>query len=390
MIKVEHKKDCTGCAACANICPIGCISMIEDNEGFVYPQVNDSECIKCGMCDKACPIKKCKPTNTEVKNTLAYAVVNKDDRVRYNSSSGAVFPLLANYVLEKNGVVFGAAFDDNYSVCHCGIDNKNEVERLYTSKYVQSNIGDCYKQAKKNLDEDKWVLFSGTPCQIAGLNAFLNGKMYEKLITIDFICHGVPSAGIWRKYVNEYIGKPNNISNINFRCKKHGWSNYHFLAEYKDGKKSIYESAQKNSYVNGFLKNLYLRPSCYDCSFKSLNRISDITIADFWGVRHICPKLYDDKGCSLVVVNTKKGEAVFDCLKPGMIYEEANINEAVKHNSAMVKSVVPHIKRQEFFERCNDENICTLIDELCKESMKVRIKRYLNRICRRLRRVIER
>lgn len=144
------------------------------------------------------------------------------------------------------------------------------------------------------------------------------------------------------------------------------------------------------AYVNGFLKNLYLRPSCHCCSFKSLNRISDITIADFWGVRHICPKLYDDKGCSLVVINTKKGGYVFDSLKPRIIYEELNINEAVKHNSAMIKSAVPHIKRQEFFERCNDEYISPLIDELCKESMKIRIKRYLNRMCSRIRRVRER
>ncbi len=388
MITVKYKKDCTGCAACANVCPIGCITMIEDNEGFVYPQVNSSECTKCGMCEQVCPIKKNKPSNTNAQTPLAYAVLNKDDSVRYKSSSGAVFPLLANYVLEKNGVVFGAAFDNNYNVYHCGVDNKNEVERLYNSKYVQSNIGDCYKQAKKALDEDTWVLFSGTPCQIAGLKACLNDKVYEKLITIDFICHGVPSTGIWRKYVNTCIGNPDNISNINFRCKKDGWRDFHFLAEYKDEKKSIYESAQKNRFVNGFIKNLFLRPSCHNCSFKSLNRISDITIADFWGVKHICPKLYDNKGCSLVVINTTKGEHIFDSLKPGMIYEESNINEAAYHNPAMIKSVAPHIKRQDFFERCNDENIGTLIDELCKEAMNVRIQRYLHRICRRIRRVI--
>lgn len=383
MIDIKQKKDCTGCEACANICPKGCIRMISDNEGFFYPQIDHSKCIECGLCKKACPIINPLPLSMEYEHRHAYAAINRNEHERLSSSSGGIFPLLTHYVFSRNGVVYGAAFDEYYNVKHLCADNETTAKKLYTSKYVQSNIGDCFKQIKEYLEADRWVLFSGTPCQVNGLKTFL-GKEYDKLINVDFICHGVPSPGVWRRYLDEIIDNSKKIGSINFRNKKYGWSDFYFSLDYQSGEGSIYEAADRNGYVKGFLQNLFLRPSCHACKFKTINRVSDITIADFWGIGHILPELYDDKGCSLVIVNSIKGVEVFNEMKNGIIYKSVEFSKAVAHNKAMIISSTPHPERCEFFERYKNENICVLTNEMCKIPTVRRMKKIIKKFIIRL------
>lgn len=345
MINIEDKTKCCGCFACKNICPKDAISMIEDEYGFKYPKINLEKCINCGLCVKSCPIINKKDIQNFPK---AYAIKNKDLNIRLNSSSGGVFSLIAKKIIDNDGVVFGATFDENFAVNHIMCSSKEELEKLRTSKYVQSNINETYTQAKNELKKGKKVLFTGTPCQISGLISFL-GKKYENLYTQDIICHGVPSYRVWKKYL-EYRKKIDNEIpiKINFRKKDDGFSSYFMYFKYKNS-----EYMKKNTedlYMKAFLQNLSLRDSCYNCNFKGKNRISDITLADLWGIDKIAPEMNDKKGTSLVFINSEKGKKLLENIKDYIIYKEVDIDEAVKYNKAAIKSVPKNKKRKSFFK----------------------------------------
>lgn len=349
-IEKLHDK-CTGCCACLNICPKNVISMKEDNEGFKYPFVNEKKCIKCGLCVQICPTI----VNEQVKinnGVQAYACVNKDIDIRLKSSSGGVFSAVANYILSNNGIVFGAAFNKEWNVEHIYIENYYELNRLRTSKYVQSYIGDIYKIIKEFLEIGKLVLFTGTPCQVSGLKAYL-GKEYDNLYCIDIICHGVPSPLVWRTFLKENYDV-NNILAINFRDKTNGWSKFSFKVQYTDT--AITENIYSNLYMLGFLNNLYLRPSCYNCDFKTVGRISDVTVADFWGINEILPKMNDDKGVSLIVIQNDKGKLLMDKIKNNLEFYEVDIEKALSFNLAMTSSVSKHRFRDKFFSELYSEN----------------------------------
>lgn len=383
MINIKYKENCMGCSACVNICPSKCISMLPDNEGFCYPKVELQKCIKCNQCEKVCPILNEIQCNNFFDNTTAYAAINREESIRLKSASGGVFSLLAEKIIDDfGGTVFGAAFDDEYDVFHIGVNDKETLQSLYSSKYVQSNINDCYRNVKKMLDEGNTVLFSGTPCQIGGLRLFLQNKDYDKLYTVDFICHGVPSPDVWRNYLSCIKKKYGKISNVSFRSKKKGWKNSGFCVFCDDINKSVYEKKMKNKYLRGFLKNLYLRPSCHNCKFKQPVHAADLTLADLWGARYISPKLYDDKGCSLVIINSDKGKRIFDCIKDGAVYEHVKFADAMFHNTAILKSATAHCNRKEFFDRYKQEDICKLIDELCPYNFRTRVKENFVRIWR--------
>lgn len=313
MINIKEPKDCCGCNACAQRCPKHCINLQEDHEGFLYPKVDINLCIECGLCEKVCPV-----INQSIKKEplQVFAAINPDEKVRMESSSGGIFTLLAEKVIQENGVVFGARFDENWEVKHDYAETIEGLAAFRGSKYVQSRVEDNYLKAERFLKKGRKVLFSGTPCQIAGLKKFLR-KEYDNLLTVDFICHGVPSPKVWRMYLDEicknYINQGDRkscIKAINFRNKSLGWKKFSFFFKLnptfiRQKNKPIehLELFYKNSFMKGFLNDLILRPSCYHCPSKSGKSESDITIADFWGIESLSPNMDDDKGTSLVFIN---------------------------------------------------------------------------------------
>jgi coenzyme F420-reducing hydrogenase beta subunit len=370
-IKIKEKKDCVGCYACANICPVNCIFMIKDEEGFWYPKVDYDKCIKCDKCITVCPIIN----HETVKNDpVAYACINKNESVRLESSSGGLFIVIAEQIIENGGVVFGAGFNENFEVVHSYVENKEELERFRGSKYVQSKIGDTYKQASDILESRREVLFTGTPCQIGGLKAFL-GKSYDNLFYVDIICHGVPSPEVWKKYIKYREEKAgSSTQRIAFRCKDEGWKQYSVSFLFKNNTE-YRQNFRQDLYMRAFLKNVCLRHSCYECKFKTLHRQSDITLADFWGIQNILPEMDDNKGTSLIFVNSTTGRVMLEQIKDKILCEEVDINEAVKYNSAAIKSVKYNPKRKHFFNEINNEYFDRLVKKYCTDKLSVRVKR---------------
>jgi len=334
--------------------------MHSDNEGFWYPVVDIENCTDCGLCDEVCPILNNKIINN---NPVAYACINKDDNIRLQSSSGGIFTVIAENVIVDNGVVFGAGFDDDFNVVHSWTDNVGGLGKFRGSKYVQSNIGATYNEAKDFLKQGRPVLFSGTPCQIAGLKSFL-GKEYDTLTCIDIICHGVPSPKVWQLYrlqmEDRFQAKAQRIA---FRRKNCGWKLFS-VSLWFDNDTEYSKTLNEDLFMQGFLRNLYLRPSCYVCNFKTLNRQSDITLADFWGVDNILPGFDDDKGTSLILINSEKGEKAFSSVADKVNYESVDTSQAVLYNPSAVKSVNYNPKRDKFFKELDaSDDIAQLIIE---------------------------
>lgn len=377
-LKIKNKKECTGCHACLSACPQSCISMENDSEGFWYPKVNYDNCIKCGLCVKVCPtINK-----TTVENQpVAYACINKDEAIRLESSSGGIFTLVAEKVIDNGGVVFGVRFDKDFNIVHSYVENKKELNKFRGSKYVQSKIGETYKQAKDFLENGREVLFTGTPCQISGLKSYL-GKDYDNLFCMDNICHGVPSPKVWNKYVSFREGQVGSrTQRIAFRRKDEGWKQYSVSFLFKNDTE-YRETLRKDLFMRAFLKDICLRPSCYDCEFKTLHRESDITLADFWGIQRMLPDMDDDKGTSLIFVNSNNGQFMIEKLKDKIICEEVDINQAVSFNSAAIKSVAHNPKRASFFEELDQLDFDKLVKKYCTDKMSIRVKRKIKIVVR--------
>lgn len=370
-LEINKKKDCMGCYGCFNICSQSCITMATDNEGFWYPKVNYDKCIKCGKCIDICPIINKK---TVENNPRAYACINKNEAVRLESSSGGLFTLIAEYIIDRGGVVFGAGFNESFKVEHSFVETKTELEKYRGSKYVQSKIGNTYKQAKDFLELGKVVLFTGTPCQISGLKSFL-GQTYDNLICIDIICHGVPSSKVWQKYVSyreDIAGS--TARRIAFRRKDEGWKRYSVSFLFQNNTE-YRQTIDKDLYIKVFLKNICLRPSCYACEFKTLHRQSDITLADFWGIQNVLPEMDDNKGTSLIFVNSKTGQMVFEQIKDNILSKRVDINEAIKYNLLAIKSAEANLRRKKFFEELDIFTFDQLVKKYCMDSVFVVIKR---------------
>ncbi|MBR2153460.1 MAG: Coenzyme F420 hydrogenase/dehydrogenase, beta subunit C-terminal domain [Bacteroidaceae bacterium] len=353
---------CCGCGACSQVCRWDCISMERDKEGFLYPKVHTEVCKECGLCMRVCPsLKKetAKPHNGTPLHT--FAAINPDECVRRESSSGGVFTLLAEQMAERGGVVFGAAFDKDWNVVHTRTDSKEGLRAFRGSKYVQSDTGQTFREAKELLEAGREVLFVGTPCQIMGLRGFL-GKPYEGLLAVDFICHGVPSPAVWQWYLKRqarhyakehwtawlrYWLRPLSlIRRVEFRNKEKGWKQYHFVLRVSQARQDMVY--HENPYMRAFLKDVDLRPSCHHCFAKGGSSGSDITLADFWNVHRVVDGFDDDGGTSLVLVNTERGARVFDaleCRKQEVVFEDA-----IQYNRAWAASYPANPDRCRFFE----------------------------------------
>ncbi|WP_138205963.1 Coenzyme F420 hydrogenase/dehydrogenase, beta subunit C-terminal domain [Haloimpatiens lingqiaonensis] len=386
MIKISKKQDCSGCHACSNVCPVNCIAMIEDKEGFLYPEVDSTKCINCSLCENVCPIVNNKE---RVNETVSYACINKNETIRFESSSGGVFSLLAESIINSGGTVFGAAFDHEFKLKHSYTDKIEDLAKFRGSKYLQSKIGDTYKQAKEFLDKGITVLFSGTPCQISGLVSYLR-KEYDNLICLDIICHGVPSPKVFKMYRSELEKKyGENTKRISFRDKHYGWKLFSVSLLFNNNIE-YRENLTQDIYMKGFLHNLYLRPSCYDCKSKTLNRLSDITIADFWGIENIAAELDDDKGTSLVLINSDKGKVIFEELQNKMVVKQVECEEAIKYNSAAIKSVPINTNRDRFFKELDFYpcEISKLINKYTKTSFAKKVYQKIRGILLKIKKII--
>ena len=356
------KDNCSGCMLCSAICSKNCIEMVKDSEGFWYPKINLQKCIHCGKCERFCPVNNDLDDNASIKSFAAYAL---DNNTRMSGSSGGVFSCLAESILEEHGVVCAAAFEkDFFSVKHVCIEKKEALEQLKGSKYVQSDISEVYMAIKNYLNAKRKVLFVGTPCEVAAIKRFFSTEK-DYLITIDIICHGVPSELVWTKYL-ESVHRGKSITSVSMRNKQYGWKNFAMKVSY-DKHPQYIRSLAFDLYLRGFLENLYLRKSCYECHFKSVDRIGDITIADFWG-----KEVNDDKGISLISINTKSGQQLFDTTKNKLSYEECNWLQSISKNIAATESAKMNLNRNTFFSEMkeNDDFVKSVKKCLSKRSIK--------------------
>ena len=345
-IEILEKKNCCGCGSCEQACPKRAIQMVSDIGGFPYPFINKVMCIDCGICRKVCPIVQAKPGKEKV--LTAYAAYSKDESIRMCSSSGGIFSVIATYVIEKNGVVFGAALDNNQVVRHIGITKIEDLKKLRGSKYVQSSIEHTYTEVQEALKKDLLVLFTGTACQISGLKSFL-GKEYVNLFTVDVLCHGVPAPRLWKHYIDERKNDyKSTVRQTFFRQKNFGWKMFAVEIQFENSMTYI-KKFTEDPFMRLFLSNICLRDSCYSCKFKTLERDSDLTIGDAWGIQNLCPDMDDDKGTSIILVHTKKGEEIVSKIWNKIVVKKFMVDALLPLSSDSRKSVLPHPKRNEFF-----------------------------------------
>lgn len=375
MINIKNQDQCCGCSACVQKCPKQCITLVEDREGFLYPNIDNDNCVDCGCCNNVCPINSKEDSRRPLQT---YAAINPEESVRRNSSSGGLFYSLAEYVLLHNGVVFGARFDEKWNVVHDYAEDIEGTKCFMGSKYVQSNISYTYSKAKEFLETGRLVLFSGSPCQVGGLRSFLM-KEYYNLICVDFICHGAPSPGVWKKYIKE-ISTPNKLSHVTFRDKIVGWNQYSLTLKDYDNKIIYTRPFREDPYMQLFLQNITLRPSCYDCKFRHGKSGSDITLADFWHIDRLFPDMYDDKGASMLLVNTKKGESILRQLFCNL--REAPFDSIENYNKAWSESYSSHTCRNYFFDNYNKKSIIYLYKKIFHPELllKNRIKHIIHEI----------
>lgn len=376
MIEIKDKQACCGCHACVSVCPKHCISMKADEEGFLYPHVDASLCVECGRCEKACPFLHSGESRMPLK---VYAARNRQLDVRMASSSGGIFSLLAEEIIRRGGVVFGARFDKDWNVVHDKTETEKGISAFRGAKYVQSVIGNTYREAQAFLRQGRWVLFTGTPCQIRGLYRFL-GKNYGNLLTLDTVCHGVPSPLVWQTYLSTLFCHGEKITSLSMRDKTYGWKQYQMLIQ-SDSRLLYFGKATHNLYSQGYLADLYLRPSCHVCPVKQGRSGSDITLGDFWGIRRYHPEMDDNRGVSLVLINSTRGMNFFQELDVSC--KEATYEQGLRENPCLERSVPCPDLRQEFWSCFWSEGMVGV-----KKYVRKRKKSLWSRIWNRLHKMI--
>ncbi|MBU3809001.1 MAG: Coenzyme F420 hydrogenase/dehydrogenase, beta subunit C-terminal domain [Candidatus Phocaeicola faecipullorum] len=390
------KKDCTGCATCVQICPQSAINMVKDEKGFLYPQIDPTKCVGCLLCEKRCPINE--PERTTNPSPTVYACWHKNMDIRLKSSSGGVFSAIAEYILKNDGIVWGAAYSKDLILTYQYVENIKDLDKLRRSKYVQAEVNDSFKLIKEQLKAGRKVLFTGTSCHIRGLYSYLPKKLQENLVTIDFICHGVPSPSVFRKYVNWLEKKYNDkLVDFNFRDKQYGWDNGVLTIGYFQHKGKKIFMNDENSYFYGMLHDMFIRPCCHECQSNGLQRESDFTIADFWGIgrknkfEHEHERNY---GISLLALNSEKAHKIYETgLKNSIVSVQRSQQEAYEGNwnyrfSAKRNSKTPIFWEQ--FQRTNNwEDLLSFFQPTFSEKCKLFIKRYGGpTIANKLRRIL--
>lgn len=396
-ISFIDKNHCCGCAACQQVCPRQCIGMQADNEGFAYPHINHSQCIDCGKCLKACPAHNPMPVR---EPTEALAAVSGDDAERMRCSSGGIFPLLARRVISGGGMVAGAAFDEGWQVRHVCVDKAEDIVRLSGSKYVQSDMSGVFARCAEALGQGHRVLFSGMPCQVAALSRYMatvmpgvfgdgktpssaDGKqpftedavlpVKDNLTLVECLCHGVPGPGVWHRYLEERR-KGREISGISFRDKSSGWLTYGFRMSFSDGTED-----NSNAFLLGFVRNIYLRPSCRRCLYRGGRCHSDVALGDYWGVQRVQPDMFDNRGTGLVLVNTAAGKALTDSME-GVRLAPACMDVARRNNGAFHPETPFSPLRQRFFDSINSgQPVYDTILRLTRPPLRKRVTRAIRR-----------
>jgi len=352
MINIQNKVDCCGCNACGDVCAHGAITFKTDNEGFWYPEVDMQKCIDCGLCEKVCPIINVKELKkNDLPESICYAAEHKNLEVVFDSTSGGLFSALADIMYKSGGYVGGAVFNEDFKSVRQFISNdKKDLPRLRSSKYLQSSLEGFYSQVKDLLKAGEKVLVCGSPCQMAALRAFLR-KDYDNLIIADYICRGINSPKVWGKYIDSFEERyGSKVVYCKAKSKEYGWRNLTQKVILEDGR-HMYETLDQSNFTQGYLRtNAYCRPSCYDCKFKGYPRIADITLADFWGIDKIDKKMEKNLGTSLVMINSKKGKLFFEDVKNKINYFQVPFEKAEQGNPALNKPLAaPLVDRKEFF-----------------------------------------
>ena len=367
------RSQCVGCRSCEQVCPKKCISICENKEGFLYPEIASDACVNCGLCLKHCPTKAVKLQPPQAN----YGLKNKNTEQIMQSASGGASDLFAQYIISNHGVVFGCAYTSGSEVKHIAVDNAEDLYRIRSSKYVQSDLGDSYSQAERALRSGRIVLFTGTPCQIAGLYAFL-GKDYENLFTVDLICHGVPSPKLLKRYF-EYKERKlgEKIVKYNFRSKaKRGWGTQ-YLFEIKTKTQNQTGLLSLDKYGKHFMAGDCYRECCYQCRFATTNRVSDITVGDFWGIQKCAPEFFSEKGVSSLLVNTSKGRSLVDSISQHADMISCSLEDVLIRQGNLVSPTRRPSARDTFYNNVNDDDfIDRLKVGLC---LKDRVKAVLPR-----------
>lgn len=376
-INFDSTKKCCGCGACAEVCSVNAIEMKQGIEGFFYPILNYDKCIKCGKCYSVCPNIHSKSNAKKV--VKAYVARSKEENIRIESSSGGIFSHIAQLIVGRKGNVYGAGFGEKFNVTHICVNNQDSIFTIRGSKYVQSQIFSCYKQVEKDLKNEKEVLFSGTPCQVSALKAYLK-KDYDNLVTVDIICHGVASPKLYEKYLRELEEKyKSKIKGVNFRDKRTGWENYSISVRFENGKEYC-KQARIDPYMTLYLSNNSLRPSCYDCAFKGEERISDITLGDAWGIQHFSPNDNDGTGVTVVFSHTEKGEKILKELTKIVSSEIKDYSKIKVYNSALVKSVAVPATRGKLFSQMDNKTVRQLCKTCNNDPLILRMKKKIKKL----------
>lgn len=348
---LAKKSLCVGCSSCSATCPHQCIIMEKDSEGFLYPNIDFKQCISCGLCEKSCPILIDKTEH--LYSTKFYAAQNRNNDVRRISSSGGIFYALALAIINQGGVVCAAKYSDEFEVIHSIATTEEQLDDFCGAKYAQSEIGQCFVKIKRILIDGYKVIFIGTPCQVEGLRAYLKCS-YENLYLVDMVCHGVPSPFVWKKYLREreqYDANGGRIVKVNLRDKSTGWSKYNYSVkfDYINGKKYLMNQ-NDDMFMKGFMSNVFLRPSCSSCKFRGIKRNSDITIGDYWGIWKQYPSFDDNKGTSLVIIHSEKGDGLWNNIIDQLKVLEVSKEEAIQYNPSVIENSISSQKRAIFFK----------------------------------------
>lgn len=381
MTQVTERTLCCGCSACQSVCPQNAISMKPDALGFLYPEIAQDKCVDCGLCARTCPINRKNMDRNQAQN--ACALINADNEIRMESSSGGAFTLLAEKTIDDGGVVFGARFDPEFNVVHGWTETHDGLAEFRGSKYVQSDMGGCLSECRAFLEAGRSVLFSGTPCQCAALRSFL-GKDYENLTVIDFICHGVPSPALWRKYkIHREKNSASRVVKTAFRRKNCGWKQYSLQFTFANCSEYC-APLDKDEYLQVFLHDAALRESCYACPAKGRARHSDLTLADFWGVDRVLPDFFDDRGTSLVCVNSERGRRLLDSVRTGCRIVESDLDVAVGLNASFAKSVARPKKRDSLEGDLYAMDFGSLYRKYGRDGFLARTRRFAGRCARKV------